>query len=159
MSVKIRLRRDGAKKRPFYHVVAADSRRARDGRYIEQLGYYNPIVAADTESIVVLKEDRVRYWLSVGAQPSETAAALLKRQGLMERSKPRAVKAAPVAAESATEAVATTEAAVAADVTESAAAVEAVAEPEVVAETEVAAPADAPTEETAATPETEATPE
>ncbi|MBC7804546.1 MAG: 30S ribosomal protein S16 [Akkermansiaceae bacterium] len=102
MSVKIRLRRDGAKKRPFYHVVAADSRRARDGRYIEQLGYYNPIVAADTESIVVLKEDRVRYWLSVGAQPSDTAAALLKRQGLMERSKPRAVKAAPVVATEAT---------------------------------------------------------
>lgn len=95
MSVKIRLRRDGAKKRPFYHVVAADSRRARDGRYIEQLGYYNPIVAAETDSIVVLKEDRVRYWLSVGAQPSETAAALLKRQGLMERSQPRAAKAAP----------------------------------------------------------------
>jgi len=99
MSVKIRLRRDGAKKRPFYHVVAADSRRARDGRYIEQLGYYNPIVAADTESIVVLKEDRVRYWLSVGAQPSDTAAALLKRHGLMERSKPRAVKAAPATTE------------------------------------------------------------
>ncbi len=98
MSVKIRLRRDGAKKRPFYHVVAADSRRARDGRYIEELGYYNPIVAADTESIVVLKEDRVRYWLSVGAQPSDTAAALLKRQGLMARSLPRAVKT--VAAES-----------------------------------------------------------
>ncbi|MBC8136172.1 MAG: 30S ribosomal protein S16, partial [Fibrella sp.] len=97
------LRRDGAKKRPFYHVVAADSRRARDGRYIEQLGYYNPIVAADTESIVVLKEDRVRYWLSVGAQPSDTAAALLKRQGLMERSKPRAVKAAPVATEAVAE--------------------------------------------------------
>lgn len=98
MSVKIRLRRDGAKKRPFYHLVAADSRRARDGRYIEQLGYYNPIVAADTESIVVLKEDRVRYWLSVGAQPSDTAAALLKSKGLMARSLPRPVKeTAPVA--------------------------------------------------------------
>ena len=85
MSVKIRLRRDGAKKRPFYHVVAADSRRARNGRFIESLGYYNPIVAADTEPKLVLKEDRVRYWLSVGAQPTETAAALLKRQGLIER--------------------------------------------------------------------------
>lgn len=97
MPVKIRLRRDGAKKRPFYHVVAADSRRARDGRYIEELGYYNPIVAADKEPILVLKDDRIKYWLSVGAQPSETAAALLKKQGLMARTIPRAVKAAPVA--------------------------------------------------------------
>ena len=85
MAVKIRLRRDGAKKRPFYHVVAADERRARNGRFIEELGYYNPIVAADAEPILVLKEERVRYWLSVGAQPSDTAAALLKKQGLMER--------------------------------------------------------------------------
>ena len=98
MSVKIRLRRDGAKKRPFYHVVAADSRRARNGRYIEELGYYNPIVAAETESIVVLKEDRVRYWLSVGAQPSDTAAALLKSKGLMARTAPRPV-VAPVASD------------------------------------------------------------
>src|SRR5215470_5833785 len=85
MAVKIRLRRDGAKKRPFYHVVAADERRARNGRFIEELGYYNPIVAADAEPILVLKEERVRYWLSVGAQPTDTAAALLKKQGLMER--------------------------------------------------------------------------
>ena len=92
MPVKIRLRRDGAKKRPFYHVVAADSRRARDGRFIEQLGYYNPIVAAEAEPILVLKEERVKYWLSVGAQPTDTAAALLKKKGLMERSKPRVAK-------------------------------------------------------------------
>jgi small subunit ribosomal protein S16 len=85
MAVKIRLRRDGAKKRPFYHVVAADERRARNGRFIEELGYYNPIVAADAEPILVLKEERVRYWLSVGAQPSDTAAALLKKQGILER--------------------------------------------------------------------------
>jgi small subunit ribosomal protein S16 len=84
MSVKIRLRRDGAKKRPFYHVVAADSRRARNGRFIEELGYYNPIVAADAEPILVLKEERIRYWLGVGAQPSDTAAALLKKKGLIE---------------------------------------------------------------------------
>ena len=84
MPVKIRLRRDGAKKRPFYHVVAADSRRARNGRYIEELGYYNPIVAADADPILVLKEDRIRYWLSVGAQPSDTAAALFVKKGLLE---------------------------------------------------------------------------
>jgi small subunit ribosomal protein S16 len=81
--VKIRLRRDGAKKRPFYHVVAADERRARNGRFIEELGYYNPIVSADTPPIVELKEDRIRYWLSVGAQPSETAASLLRRKGIL----------------------------------------------------------------------------
>lgn len=108
MSVKLRLRRDGAKKRPFYHLVAADERRARNGRFIEQLGYYNPIVAADAEPILVLKEDRVRYWLSVGAQPSETAAALLKKQGLLERRTPDAKKesateTAPVVTEEATE--------------------------------------------------------
>jgi len=88
MSVKIRLRRDGAKKRPFYHLVAADERRARNGRFIEELGYYNPIVAADAEPILVLKADRIRYWLGVGAQPSETAAALLKKQGILERRVP-----------------------------------------------------------------------
>ena len=98
MSVKLRLRRDGAKKRPFYHLVAADERRARNGRFIEQLGYYNPIVAADAEPILVLKEDRIRYWLSVGAQPSETAAALLKKQGIMERRVAAPKKAAPVEA-------------------------------------------------------------
>ena len=98
MSVKIRLRRDGAKKRPFYHLVAADSRRARDGRFIEELGYYNPIVAADVEPIVVLKADRVRYWLSVGAQPSDTAAGLLKAQGLLARTVPAAPKASAAAA-------------------------------------------------------------
>jgi len=98
MSVKIRLRRDGAKKRPFYHVVAADSRRARNGRFIEELGYYNPIVAAENEPVLVLKEDRIRYWLSVGAQPSETAAALLKKQGIIERRTPAAPKAEKPAA-------------------------------------------------------------
>ena len=103
MSVKIRLRRDGGKKRPFYHVVAADSRRARNGRFIEELGYYNPIVAADTEPKLVLKEDRVRYWLSVGAQPSETAAALLKKQGLLARTVPAAAKAAAAGGTTATE--------------------------------------------------------
>jgi len=105
MPVKIRLRRDGAKKRPFYHVVAADSRRSRDGRYIEELGYYNPIVAADVEPIMLLKTERIRYWLGVGAQPSETAAALLKKVGLMERIIPRAPKAVPVAPATATEAL------------------------------------------------------
>jgi len=107
MSVKIRLRRDGAKKRPFYHVVAADSRRARNGRFIEELGYYNPIVAANVEPILVLKEERIRYWLGVGAQPSETAAALLKKQGILERTDAATVPANKAAAKKASAAAAT----------------------------------------------------
>ncbi|GAB4464851.1 MAG: hypothetical protein OHK0029_35080 [Armatimonadaceae bacterium] len=99
MPVRIRLRRDGARKRPFYHVVAADSRRARNGRFIEELGYFNPIVAAEAEPVLVLKEDRIRYWLSVGAQPSDTAAALLKRAGLIERVVPPAKPEAAPATE------------------------------------------------------------
>ncbi len=82
MSVKIRLRRMGAKKRPFYRVVVADSRAARDGRFIETLGYYNPCVEPNELKI---DADRARHWLGCGAQPSDTAAALLKKQGLLER--------------------------------------------------------------------------
>jgi small subunit ribosomal protein S16 len=97
MSVAIRLRRDGQKKRPFYHLVAADSRRARNGRFIEELGYYNPMVAAEAEPVLVLKEERIRYWLSVGAQPSETAAGLLKSRGILDRRAKVEKPAAPVA--------------------------------------------------------------
>ncbi len=82
MSVKIRLRRMGAKKRPFYRMVVADSRVARDGRFIETLGYYNPCVQP---SDIKIDGDRARYWLGVGAQPSDTAAGLLKSQGIMDR--------------------------------------------------------------------------
>jgi small subunit ribosomal protein S16 len=81
--VKLRLRRDGAKKKPFYHVVAADVRRARDGRFIEELGYYNPMVAAGVEPIMELKEERLRYWLSVGALPTDKVAAILRKQGIL----------------------------------------------------------------------------
>jgi len=87
---KIRLRRDGAKKRPFYHVVAADIRRARDGRFIEELGYYNPMVAADVEPVLELKEERVRYWLGVGAQPSDKVASLLRKKGLIAAAESKA---------------------------------------------------------------------
>jgi small subunit ribosomal protein S16 len=78
--VKLRLRRMGAKKRPSYRVVAADSRSPRDGRIIESLGYYDPLTEPST---VKLNEDRVRHWLSVGAQPSDTVRDLLRRQGLI----------------------------------------------------------------------------
>jgi len=79
MSVKIRLRRMGAKKRPFYRLVVADSRRARDGRFIETLGFYNPCVEPNELKI---DAERAIYWLGVGAQPSDTVQALLKRQGV-----------------------------------------------------------------------------
>jgi small subunit ribosomal protein S16 len=80
----------GAKKRPSYRVVAADSRSPRDGRIIESLGYYDPLTEPAT---VKLNEDRVRHWLSVGAQPSETVRALLFRQGLVPDDPARARKA------------------------------------------------------------------
>ena len=75
--VTIRLARAGAKKRPFYHVVATDSRSPRDGRYIERLGFFNPI-AGTREQKLKLEQGRVDYWLSQGAQPSARVAQLLK---------------------------------------------------------------------------------
>ena len=75
--VVIRLARSGAKKRPFYHLVATDKRSRRDGRYIERLGYYNPI-AKGGETKLQINDERVKYWLSVGAQFSDRAASLYK---------------------------------------------------------------------------------
>ena len=80
--VKIRLRRMGAKKRPFYRLVVADARAPRDGRFIEQVGYYDPLTEPAT---VKIDEEKVRHWLDVGAQPSDTARSLLKREGILER--------------------------------------------------------------------------
>ena len=79
MAVRIRLRRMGAKKRPFYRLVVADGRAARDGRFIETLGYYNPCVEP---AELKVNQERVQYWLKCGAQPSDTAQALLKKQGV-----------------------------------------------------------------------------
>lgn len=76
--VKIRLSRGGAKKRPFYHLVVSDSRVTRDGRRIEQLGFYNPSAAAHEEEVRI-DLDRVDHWLGTGAQPTERAAALIKQ--------------------------------------------------------------------------------
>jgi small subunit ribosomal protein S16 len=75
--VTIRLSRGGAKKRPFYHVVATDKRSSRDGRYIERLGFYNPLAAKHEETLRVDAE-RVKHWISNGAQPSERVQYLLK---------------------------------------------------------------------------------
>ncbi|MET0070803.1 MAG: 30S ribosomal protein S16 [Candidatus Thiodiazotropha sp.] len=76
--VTIRLSRTGAKKRPFYHIVVTDSRNARDGRYIERLGFFNP-VAVGGEDELRIDQARVTHWISKGAKPSERVAALLKQ--------------------------------------------------------------------------------
>ena len=85
MAMKIRLARGGSKKRPFYRVVAADSRMPRDGRYVEKLGTYNPLLAKDSEERVQLNMERVNYWLSQGAQPTERVVRFLEASGVMEK--------------------------------------------------------------------------
>ncbi|EJU13550.1 30S ribosomal protein S16 [Sphingomonas sp. LH128] len=85
MSVSIRLSRGGAKKRPYYKIVVANATAPRDGKYLEQVGTYNPILAKDDENRVRLVEDRVRYWLGVGAQPTDRVARLLDKAGVKER--------------------------------------------------------------------------
>ena len=82
MAVKIRLKRMGSKKNPFYRVVVADSRAPRDGRFIETVGTYNPLVE---ENQVTLKEERVLEWLSKGAQPSDTVRNILSKEGVMKK--------------------------------------------------------------------------
>ena len=82
MSVKIRMRRMGSKRKPFYGIVVADSRMPRDGRFIEEVGYYNPLTNPDE---VKLEEDKIFEWLEKGAQPSDTVRSLLSKAGLMTR--------------------------------------------------------------------------
>jgi small subunit ribosomal protein S16 len=83
MSIKIRLARGGAKKRPFYRIVVADSRSPRDGRFIERIGSYNPMVAQDHPDRLKLDLERAKHWLSVGAQPTDRVARFLAKQGLI----------------------------------------------------------------------------
>ena len=85
MAISLRLSRGGAKKRPYYRIVAADSRSPRDGKYLEQIGTYNPLLAKDDPSRVKLNEDRARYWLGVGGQPTDRVARLLDKAGVKER--------------------------------------------------------------------------
>ncbi|WP_343610196.1 30S ribosomal protein S16 [Novosphingobium sp.] len=85
MSVSMRLSRGGSKKRPYYKVVVSNSRSPRDGKFLEQVGTYNPILAKDDENRVRLIEDRVRYWLGVGAQPTDRVARILDKAGIKER--------------------------------------------------------------------------
>jgi len=85
MAVAIRLARGGAKKRPYYRIVVSDTRSARDGKYLEQVGVYNPVLPKDSEDRVKLIEDRIRYWLGVGAQPTDRVARFLDAAGIQER--------------------------------------------------------------------------
>jgi small subunit ribosomal protein S16 len=108
MSVSLRLSRGGSKKRPYYKIVIANSTAPRDGKFLEQVGTYNPLLAKDDENRVRLIEDRVKYWLGVGAQPTDRVARLLDKAGIpgkkaKERAEDKAKKAAEAAEAAAAE--------------------------------------------------------
>ena len=155
MALKIRLARHGTKKRPFYRIVVADSRAPRDGRFIENVGTFNPLLPKDSDQRVQMKEDRIQHWLGVGAKPTDRvhrfldAAGILKRdarnnplKGLPGRKRQEREEEAAAAAEAAAE-----EAAAAAEAEAEAPAEEAPAEE---APAEEAAAEEAPAEEAAA---------
>lgn len=85
MAMKIRLARGGSKKRPFYRIVAADSRMPRDGRFIEKLGTYNPLLPKDSEDRVIMDLDAVKAWIAKGAQPTDRVARMLEAAGVLEK--------------------------------------------------------------------------
>ncbi|WP_347303714.1 30S ribosomal protein S16 [Croceibacterium sp. TMG7-5b_MA50] len=85
MAISIRLSRGGAKKRPYYRIVVADVRSPRDGKYLEQIGTYNPLLPKDSADRVKIDEDRARYWVGVGAQPTDRVARFLDQAGVKER--------------------------------------------------------------------------
>ena len=85
MATSIRLSRGGSKKRPYYRIVVADARAPRDGKFIEKIGTYNPLLGKDDEKRVVLDGDRAKHWLSVGAQPTDRVARFLDAAGVRER--------------------------------------------------------------------------
>ena len=82
MAVKIRLKRMGANKKPFYRIVVADSRAPRDGKFIEEIGYYNPV---SEPKQIKINDEKANKWLKVGAQPTDTVKKLLQRQGIIEK--------------------------------------------------------------------------
>ena len=141
--VKIRLKRMGAKKRPFYRLVVADSRSPRDGRFIELLGYYDPLT---NPAKVQVDADKVRDWMRKGARPSDAARALLVEQGILARV-PRVFKPAPESAETAARAATPATAQAAAP------------EPAVTAEAEAASDTPSAEPDAVAAPEAIATPE
>jgi small subunit ribosomal protein S16 len=85
MAMKIRLARGGSKKRPFYRIVAADSRMPRDGRYIEKLGTYNPLLPKDSEERVNMDLERIQYWIGQGAQPTDRVSRMLEAAGALPK--------------------------------------------------------------------------
>ena len=85
MSLKIRLARGGTKKRPFFRIVVADVRAPRDGRFIEKIGTYNPLLPKDSDSRVTMNEDRIKHWLSVGARPTDRVHRFLDAAGILKR--------------------------------------------------------------------------
>ena len=85
MSISMRLSRGGSKKRPYYKIVVANSRAPRDGKYLEQIGIYNPLLAKDSGERVKINEERAKHWLSVGAQPTDRVARFLDVAGIKER--------------------------------------------------------------------------
>jgi small subunit ribosomal protein S16 len=96
MAIKIRLARGGSKKRPFYRIVAADSRMPRDGRFVEKLGTYNPLLPKDSEDRVKMNLERIQYWMSEGAQVTDRVSRMLEATGILpkkERNNPK--KGAP----------------------------------------------------------------
>jgi len=169
MAVSLRLSRGGSKKRPYYKVVVSDTRSPRDGKYLEQVGTYNPLLAKDDENRVRLIEDRIKYWLGVGAQPTDRVARMLDKAGIKERAATNnpnkaepGKKAKDRVEDKAGKAVAAAEAAEAAKVAEAEAAAAAAAAPpeEVPAEEPAEAPAEdtpveAPMEEPAEAPAVE----
>ena len=95
MAMKIRLARGGSKKRPFYSIVATDSRMPRDGRFLEKLGIYNPLLAKDSEDRIKMNVERIQYWLGQGAQPTDRIARMLEAAGARpktDRNNPNAAK-------------------------------------------------------------------
>ena len=140
MAMKIRLARGGSKKRPFYSIVASDSRMPRDGRFIEKLGTYNPLLPKDSEERVKMDMERVKHWLEQGAQPTDRIARMLEAAGVLEkttRSNPKKGTPGKAAQERA-----------AAKAEKAGKAAEAAAAP-AEAEAPVEAPAEAPAEEAA----------
>lgn len=94
MSMKIRLARGGSKKRPYYAIVAADSRMPRDGRFIEKLGTYNPLLAKDDENRIKMNLERVQHWIGLGAQPTDRVARFLEAAGVVAKTTRNNPKAA-----------------------------------------------------------------
>ncbi|MEQ8902150.1 MAG: 30S ribosomal protein S16 [Roseovarius sp.] len=85
MAMKIRLARGGSKKRPFYRIVAADSRMPRDGRFIEKLGTYNPLLPKDSEDRIKMDVERIQHWLAQGAQPTDRISRMLENAGVIAK--------------------------------------------------------------------------